>query len=71
MLIFYPVASFLLKGNALSCQKLNHPFAMSEYYNLGAEGAGFNVVYHDGHVLWRRVEEAEIMATYGAMRFFR
>ena len=59
-------------GNLNQPGILNHPEPISEYINPDVEGTGYNNVYYDGHVAWRRVDEAEVVGTYhGNMVWFR
>ena len=51
---------------------LNHPFAQNEYFATDQGGTGYNLAYHDGHVAWRRIDDAEVAASYaGVMKLFR
>ncbi len=52
---------------------LNHPAPRNEYGGLHPleASAGFNNLYHDGHVRWKAARDAEIMGRWGTEVYFR
>jgi prepilin-type processing-associated H-X9-DG protein len=59
------------RGNFVQPGVLNHPEAISEYVNSDAVGTGFNNLYYDGHVAWRKVSEAEVLGTAQRNTYWR